>query len=103
MQYIDFSITQSSIHNGRLYFDAAHRSFFPEDTLGGRSATEHAHGAVAFEANGELFETDIRVNTSRISPRKSFKSWLKSVGAADGSKARLHKLAERHFKLEYLG
>lgn len=103
MHYIDFSITQSSIDNGRLYFDAAHQSFFPIDAIGGRSATEHAHGAVAIEANGELFETDIRANASRISPRKSFKSWLKSVGATDGGKARLHKLAERHFKLEYLG
>ncbi|MCQ9377750.1 hypothetical protein [Methyloversatilis sp. XJ19-49] len=103
MLYIDFNITQSSIDNGRLYLDAAHRSFFPEDCLGGRGTTEHAHGAVAIEANGELFETDIRVNTSRISPRKSFKSWLKSVGAVTGKTVRLHKLAERHFKLEYLG
>jgi hypothetical protein len=33
MSHIDFIITQSSIDNGRLYFESAHTAFFPADTF----------------------------------------------------------------------
>jgi len=104
MQYIDFRITQSSIANGRLYFDAVHQLFFPSDALGGRAATAKARGQICIEANEESFDTDIRLSSSvRISPRTSFKRWLASVRAHDGAKARLHRVADRQYKLEYLG
>jgi len=104
MKYIDFSITQSSIDNGRLYFDAVHQSFFPSDALGGRAATARAQGQICIEVNEECFDTDIRLSSSvRISPRTSFKRWLASVRAHDGAKARLHRVADRQYKLEYLG
>ena len=104
MKYIDFSITQSSIDNRRLYFDAVHQSFFPSDALGGRAAAAKAQGQICIEANEESFDTDIRLSSSvRISPRTSFKRWLASVRAHDGAKARLHRVADRQYKLEYLG
>ena len=104
MQHIDFTIIQSSIDNGRIYFDACHRAFFPSDTIGGRGEDEHARATVSIEAAGEASETDIRISSStRISPRKSFRNWLRSVGAHDGAQARLHRLADRRYKLEYLG
>lgn len=104
MHLIDFTITQSSIDNGRLYFDAAHQSFFPSDALGGRSGADKAPGHVSIEIDGVCFDTDIRLSSSvRISPRKSFKTWLAAVKAHDGAKARLYRASDRHYKLEYIG
>lgn len=104
MQHIDFTITQSSIDNGRLYFDAAHTNFFPSDVMGGRGAQEHAVATVRIEGGGDTHDTDMRVSSSvRISPRKSFTKWLAAVRAVEGGKARLHRISERHYKLEYLG
>jgi hypothetical protein len=104
MQHIDFTITQSTIDNGRLYFDTTHTNFFPSDAMGGRGAQEHALNAVRIEADDGVHDTDLRVSSKiRISPRKSFKKWLASVKAASGSKARLHRVSERHYRLEFLG
>lgn len=104
MHYIDFTITQSSIDNGRLYFDAAHTSFFTTDVIGGRGAREHALANVRIDAAGETYDTDMRFSSSvRISPRKSFKRWLAAVRVVEGGQARLSRIAEDHFKLEYLG
>jgi len=104
MQHIDFTITQSTIDNGRLYFDTAHTNFFPSDAMGGRGAQEHALNTVRIEADGAVNDTDLRVSSAiRISPRKSFKKWLASVNAASGSKGRLHRVSERHYRLEFLG
>jgi hypothetical protein len=104
MQHIEFTIIQSSIDNGRIYFDQAHKSFFPSDVIGGRGASERAMGQISIDADGECFDTDIRLSSSvRISPRTSFKRWLASVRAHDGAKVRLHRVADRQYKLEYLG
>ena len=104
MEHIDFTIIKSSIDNGRIYFDACHRGFFPSDVIGGRGEEEHARATVTIEAAGEAFDTDVRISSSaRISPRKSFRNWLRSVGARDGAQARLHRLADRRYRLEYLG
>ncbi|MEO8298468.1 MAG: hypothetical protein ABI574_11740 [Burkholderiales bacterium] len=104
MQSIDFTITQSSIDNGRLYFEAGHINFFPSDAVGGRGATEHAAGKIHIAASGVEVETDIRQSsTIRISPRKSFKNWLNLVCAINGGTARLHRIAERYYTLEYIG
>ena len=104
MTSIDFIITQSSIDNGRIYFDKKDKGFFPEDCIGGRSASEHAPGKVSIDVGGKVEETDIRVSSStRISPRKGVKKWLESVGAKDGDKAKLHRISDREYRLEYVG
>ncbi len=104
MQYIDFVITQSSLDNGRIYFEASQKDFFPAESIGGRGAHEHAATQVHIDAAGDLIETDIRISSAvRISPRKSFRAWLRSQQAVDGGKARLHLVSEGSYKLEYLG
>ena len=104
MPSIDFTIIQSSIDNGRIYFDAKDKGFFPEDCFGGRSASEHAEGKITIDVAGERHETDIRVSSAtRISPRKSVKKWLQAVEAKDGDKAKLHRISEREYRLEYVG
>jgi hypothetical protein len=104
MSHFDFTIIQSSIDNGRIYFDACHKPFFPADALGGRGKAEHASGKIQIEVYGEMIETDIRESSSaRISPRNSVKSGLKSVGATNGANARLHPVNDRQYALEYLG
>lgn len=102
--YINFIITQSSVDNGRIYFSSDDVAFFPSDVLGGRGKDEHASSTVSIQAGGVTHETDIRHSSSvRISPRKSFKAWLKAVGAAEGDNARLHRISERQYRIEYLG
>lgn len=104
MQHIDFTITQSSIDNGRLYLEAIHTGFFPPDAVGGRGKKELAPTTVCIDANGDFHDTDLRVSSSvRISPRKSFKKWLAAVRAVSGDTARLHRVTERQYRLEYLG
>lgn len=104
MHHFDFTITQSSIDNGRIYFDSRHTDFFPPDVFGGRSATEHAPNRVQIDVAGKLVDTDIRVSSAvRISPRASFKQWLTACKATEGSTARLHRISERAYRLEFIG
>lgn len=104
MNYIDFTITKSSLGNGRIYFEGVFQDFFPTDIIGGRGGDEHATGKVTFDAAGEVVETDIRMSSStRLSPRKSFRHWIRSQQAAEGGKARLHRVSERSYLIEYLG
>ena len=86
-----------------IYFDAGHVTFFPTDAIGGRGGNEYASGMVTIEAADRTVDTDIRQSsTERVSPRKSFKIWMTSVGAVDGGTARLHRVSDRQSKLEYL-
>lgn len=102
--YIDFIITQSSIDNGRIYFSSSDTAFFPSDSLGGRGKDEHASAIITIEAGNVSLETDVRHSSSlRISPRKSFKTWLKDMEANDGDRARLHRISERVYRIEFLG
>ena len=104
MTSIDFTITQSSIDYGRIYFDAKYQDFFPADCFGGRGAGQHVEGAVTIDAGGEKYEGNIRISSGqRISPRKSVKKWLQSVGAKHGDKAKLHRISELEYRLEYVG
>lgn len=103
MRYIDFDIIQSSIDHGRLYFAKSTQAFFPADVFGGRGATEHAKASISIEAAGETFNTDVRLSGTRVSPRKSFKTWLNAQQAVAGAKGRLYQTGERTYKLEYLG
>ncbi len=104
MQHIDFTITQSSLDHGRLYFEGTPKGFFPTDVLGGRGSADLAQVAVCIVAGDDAVQTDIRVSsTVRLSPRKSFRLWLRSVQAVAGGSARLHKTAEREYRLQYIG
>lgn len=104
MHHIDFIITQSSLDNGRIYFEIFHTSFFPSDVIGGRGANELAPAQIAIDAAGQNVATDIRISSNvRISPRKSFRAWMRSQHAIAGGKARLHYVDKRNYKLEYLG
>lgn len=59
---------------------------------------------VEFIAGGDVIDTDIRdVTAVRISPRRSFASFLKSVRAEEGKMLRITKVSNRKFKLDYLG
>jgi len=104
MQFIEFIVTQSSLDNGRLYFENTRSDFFPSDAIGGRGANEHAKSNITIDTAGESVLTDIRVSSAvRLSPRKSFKNWLHSQQATADGKARLYCVSERSYKLEYLG
>ena len=102
--FFDFTITRSSIDNGRLYFESIQRDFFPTDAIGGRSADEHTVNKIVIDAAGQEIETDIRFSSSvRLSPRKSFRQWMRSQRVAEGGRARLHRVSSQSFRLEYLG
>ena len=104
MNRIDFTIIQSSINNGRLYFENVPKDFFPADAIGGRSEGEHAPATVRIVAGSESFDTDIRVSSAiRLSPRRSFKLWLRAVKAADGGTAQLVLMGDRTYRLDYKG
>lgn len=104
MNYFDFTITKSSIDNGRIYFDAIELNFFPDDATGGRSGDELAINKIVIHAAGQVIETDIRFSSNvRLSPRKSFRKWMRSQQVLEGGRARLHRVADRSYNLEYLG
>jgi hypothetical protein len=100
----DIEIIGSTIRNGRIYFSSGDSSFFPADSFGDRSRTGGRGVTVEFVAGGDVIDTDIRdVSTVRISPRRSFASFLKSVRAEEGKMLRITKVSNRKFKLDYLG
>lgn len=104
MNHIDFTITQSSIDHGRLYFEGVPKGFFPPDAVGGRGAAEHAPTLVTIVAGGDSVDTDIRENSAvRLSPRKSFSPWLRSVRAIAGGTAHLVRTGDRTYSLQYKG
>ena len=103
MHHIDFIITKSSLDNGRIYFETSHTSFFPSDVIGGRGSNEYAPAQISIDAAGKKINTDIRISSSvRISPRKSFRSWMRSEQVVAGGKARLHSIDKRNYIPEFL-
>ena len=104
MTEICFPLTDATIKNGRIYFEASHRHLFPADAITeSRGADDHAQATIVIEVDGVDYATDIRANGKRLSPRKSFTPWLKSKKAVADDQARLMKLSEGRFRLEYLG
>jgi hypothetical protein len=96
---IPVEINQSSIDNGRIYIDAKHEPLFKGLRLGGRAEGEHGD-TVMIEAGGNATESDIRrFSGARLSPRISFKAYLKSVGAAAGDMFNLVELGPRQYRL----
>lgn len=100
----DIEIIGSTIRNGRIYFHSSDSSFFPADSFGDRLRTGGRGVPVQFVAGGDVFESDIRdISTVRISPRKSFAIFLKSVRAEAGKMLRITKISNREFRIDYLG
>jgi hypothetical protein len=79
------------------------KRFSPPMHLAAVAPPEHASASISIEAAGETFDTDVRLSGPRVSPRKSFKTWLNAQHAVAGAKARLYQTGERTYKLEYLG
>lgn len=99
----DIFLTGAMLRNGRLYLSYSDKRFFPEDSLGERSG-EKKGIPVTFVVNGQSFESDIRLSSGqRISPRRSFSSFLQSVRAREGGRVRVHRVSDRVYRLEYLG
>ena len=97
---IPFIINQSSIDNGRIYIDATHKALFGNLRLGTRS-TRDVGDLVTIEAGANTHETDIRASSSvTLSPRSSFKAYLKSVDAQVGAEFRLIEIGPRRYRLE---
>ena len=101
--FLDIAIIGSTIRNGRIYFSSSDSSFFPSDCFGDRSRTGGRGVPVQFITGGDTIDTDIRdISTVRISPRKSFASFLKSVCVKEGGRLRVTKVSDRQFKIDYL-
>jgi len=102
--YKDIELIGSTIRNGRIYFSSHDIKFFPSDSFGDRERGKHKGKPVLFDFGDNNIETDIRISSStRISPRSSFASFLKSVGAKEGEFLRVTRTSEREYSVEYLG
>lgn len=100
----DVKLIDSSIRNGRVYFAISDADFFPADSIGDRAGDGHKGVVVTFAGAGHVFVSDIRMSSgARLSPRSSFAKLLKSVRAEEGGSLRFTRLAEREYKVEYLG
>ncbi|MBS0406705.1 MAG: hypothetical protein JSS17_10200 [Proteobacteria bacterium] len=92
------------MNNGRLYFPSTDICFFPADALADRKGDGHKGNPVVFHANGEPFETDVRISSGqRISPRASFSRYLKSVRADAGDKLKVTRTSDREYEIEHQG
>jgi hypothetical protein len=104
MSYRDIEIIGSTIRNGRVYFSSSDVNFFPADSFGDRAGDGHKGNPVEFVAGNNIYRTDIRVSSGeRLSPRKSFAPFLREVGAVEGALLRVHRVADRTYRVEYLG
>jgi hypothetical protein len=102
LQFRDVELVQSTIDNGRIYFSNSDVKFFPSDSFGDREGDGHKGAPVVFRAGSLGFESDIRVSSGqRLSPRRSFADFLKSVGAVTGASLRVTRVAEREYQVEY--
>jgi hypothetical protein len=96
----DIELNDSSITNGRIYFSASDKAFFPSDSFGTRDGEEKGD-AVTFDIVGEQVSSDIRlVSGQRISPRKSFARFIKALKAKSGDKWRVTHVDKRRYKIE---
>lgn len=100
---IETEITGSTLRNGRIYISASLAAFFPSDSLGARGGGGPRGLPVTIVANGEEYQTDIRLSSGRrISPRSSFARFLRAVGATEGQRLRLTRTDDRRYVLDVL-
>ena len=94
------TVTQSSVDNGRLYFDTEEcADFFPADAIGPRSSPIDKH--VTINAGGHPYFGEIRIcSGTRLSPRRSFESFLRQIRAEAGTQLRVTRLSEREYRID---
>lgn len=103
MQFREITLIQSSIDNGRIYFPINDAKFFPVDSLADRVGDGHKGNPVLFRAGSFEIESDVRISSGqRVSPRKTFSPFLKSVSAAVGDKLRIVREGDREYSVEHI-
>jgi len=103
MIYRVIKLIESSIKNGRIYFPSSDLNFFPSDSLGDRKGDGHKGNIVTFQIGDTEIESDIRISSSvRISPRKSFGTYLRQINAKAGDKLKVSRISDRYYKVEYI-
>ena len=101
MQSREITLIQSSIDNGRIYFPITDAKFFPSDSLADRIGGGYKGQPVFFLASTFCIETDIRISSGqRLSPRKTFAPYLKSLRATAGEKLLVFRVNEREYRIE---
>lgn len=101
MQSRKIRLIQSSIDNGRIYFSITDAKFFPSDSLADRFGDGHKGQPVFFLAGTFRIETDIRIlSGQRLSPRKTFAPYLKSLLATAGEQLLVFRVNERDYRIE---
>lgn len=99
----DILLSKSTIDNGRIYFPSTDIRFFPADSFGDRAIRGHVGTPVVFRAGDKEYKTDVRISSGqRVSPRSSFGSFLKEVGATGGSVLRVSRISDREYVVELL-
>lgn len=103
MQSREIPLCQSTIDNGRIYFPIGDAKFFPANALADREGDGHKGEPVYFISAEFRIQSDIRViSSNRISPRRTFAPYLKSVSASVGDMLRIVKVGEREFSVELI-
>jgi hypothetical protein len=99
----EIKLIASSVTNGRIYFPSTDIKFFPANSFADREGDGHKGEPVIFRTDGEEFKTDIRISSGkRISPRSDFRRYLKRVGAKEGARLKVTRIAEREYGIEYI-
>jgi hypothetical protein len=102
MQTKEVTLIQATIDHGRIIFDRSDEGFFPPDSLGDRASSGKEGVPVVFRAGEFVYESDIRISSgNRLSPRRSFARFLKSVGARAGDALRVTRIAHREYRVEH--
>jgi hypothetical protein len=97
-------LTGSMLRNCRLYLSDSDKPFFPSDAFGERSGGGKVGKTVSIKAGGIEYEPDIRLSSGKkISPRSSFDAFLKGARAVEGGRARISRISDRAYLLDYLG
>lgn len=101
MQNRQITLIQSSITNGRIYFPINDAKFFPPDAFGDREGNGLQGKEVLFIAGDFRIETDIRISSGqRLSPRRTFAPYLKSIQATAGDRLLFKRISEREYRVE---
>jgi hypothetical protein len=100
---IQIELIQSSIDYGRIYFPIGGAEFFPSDSYSDRESDGHKGIEVVFLAGNRRFVGPIRIlSGQRISPQRSFASFLTDVRAVAGDKLVITHSADREYKVKHV-
>ena len=101
----EIELIDSSIKNGRVYFPICDTPLFPKDSFGDRAGSDNGGEvgkSVTFLAGTFTFTTDIRKSSStRLSPRKTFAPYLKSIHAKTGDRLFISRVDDRIYLIKH--